>query len=39
MATRLYEQASQQAQTAGGESQSGDEDIVEAEIVDEGSES
>jgi len=39
MATRLYEQASQQAQTAGGESQAGDEDIVEAEIVDEGSES
>ena len=39
MATRLYEQASQQAQTAGGESQAGDEDIVEAEIVAEGSES
>jgi molecular chaperone DnaK len=39
MATRLYEQAAQQAQAATGEPESGDDDVVEAEIIDDDDES
>jgi molecular chaperone DnaK len=35
MATRLYEQAAQQAQAATGEPESGDDDVVEAEIIED----
>ena len=35
MATRLYEQAAQQAQAASGEPVTGDDDVVEAEIIED----
>jgi molecular chaperone DnaK len=35
MATRLYEQAAQQAQAASGEPETGDDDVVEAEIIED----
>jgi molecular chaperone DnaK len=39
MATRLYEQAAQQSQADSGEPETGDDDVVEAEIIDDDDES
>ncbi|HEX6147383.1 MAG TPA: molecular chaperone DnaK, partial [Acidimicrobiia bacterium] len=35
MATRLYQQAAQQSQAASSEPETGDDDVVEAEIIDD----
>jgi molecular chaperone DnaK len=39
MATRLYEQAAQQSQADSGEPETGDDDVVEAEIIEDDDES